>query len=207
MKTKILYTLLLVTLFSACGPGQKITTSWINPEARGRDPFKSIFVMVLAKSHASSFDVEERMATTINSRGNKAVMSGDVFPPQLAVSESLSQEQMAEAIKKTGCDAVFIIAVLDVLKTETYHPGSSYYPNNYGMYGSYYGYYNYYYPQVILPATIHPTEPTISRAIFTISNQISSCGPSSLKLTIQAVSRAGIRSIPTSFWPNLRKRD
>ncbi len=151
MKSKVLYFILIAATLSACGPGQKITTSWINPEAKTKGPFKSIFVMVLAKSNAASFDVEEMMATTINSRGNKAVMSSDVFPPQLAVSESLSQEQMAEAIKKTGSDAVLIIAVLDVLKVDTYHPSTSYYPMNYGMYGSYYGYYNYYYPQVSSP--------------------------------------------------------
>ncbi len=58
---------------------------------------------------------------------------------------------MAEAIGRTGCDAVFVIAVLDVQSVETYNPGSAYYPMSYGMYGSYYGYYNHYYPQVYSP--------------------------------------------------------
>jgi hypothetical protein len=151
MKSKVLYVLLIVILFSGCGPSQKITNSWINPEARSKGPFKSIFVMVLAHSQAASFDVEDRMALTISSRGNKAVRSSDVFPPQLSLSESFTREQLAEAIKRTGCDAVFIIAVLDVKSVDTYHPGTAYYPMNYGMYGSYYGYYNYYYPQVYSP--------------------------------------------------------
>jgi hypothetical protein len=38
-----------------------------------------------------------------------------------------------------------------VLNVETYHPGTAYYPMNYGYYGSYYGYYNYYYPQIYSP--------------------------------------------------------
>lgn len=143
--------LLVVVFFSGCGPTQRITTSWINPEATSRGPYKSIFVMVMARSQAASFDVEDRMAATIASRGPKAVRSSDVFPPQLSLSGNFTREQMAEAIKRTGCDGVFIIAVLDVKSVDTYHPGTAYYPMNYGMYGSYYGYYNYYRPQVYAP--------------------------------------------------------
>jgi hypothetical protein len=69
----------------------------------------------------------------------------------MAVSENFTREQLTEVIKKTGCDAVFVIALLDVKTVETYQPGTAYYPMTYGMYGSYYGYYNYYYPQVYSP--------------------------------------------------------
>jgi hypothetical protein len=151
MKSKIHCVLIFVAILSGCGPSQKITTSWINPEAHSKGPFKSIFVMVMARTQAASFDVEDRMASTIESRGTKAVRSSDVFPPQLSISENFNREQMAEAIKRTGCDAVFIIAVLDVKSVDTYHPGTAYYPMNYGMYGSYYGYYHYYSPQVYSP--------------------------------------------------------
>ena len=150
MKSKLFYTLLLATILSGCA-SQKITTSWINPEAKSKGPYESIFVMVMAQSNAASFDIEDRMAETFASRGRKSVVSSSVFPAQLSAAESLTRDQMAEAIKRTGCDAVFIIAVLDVLSVETYNPGTAYYPMNYGMYGSYYGYYNYYYPQLSSP--------------------------------------------------------
>ena len=150
MKFKLIYILPIALLFSACA-SQKITTSWINPEAKTKGPYESIFVMVMAQSNAASFDIEDRMAETFASRGRKSVVSSSVFPAQLSASESLTKDQMAEAIKRTGCDAVFIIAVLDVLSVETYNPGSAYYPMSYGMYGSYYGYYNHYYPQVYSP--------------------------------------------------------
>ncbi len=88
------------------------------------------------------------MATTIAARGQKAVLSSSVFPPNISISENFTREQMADAIKKTDCDAVFVIALLDVKNVESYHPGGAYYPMNYGSYGSYYGYYNHYYPQV-----------------------------------------------------------
>ena len=150
MKSKLLYTLLLATILSGC-VSQKITTSWINPEAGSKGPYESIFVMVMAQSNAASFDIEDRMAETFASRGRKSVVSSSVFPAQLSAAESLTRDQMADAIKRTGCDAVFIIAVLDVLSVETYNPGTAYYPMNYGMYGSYYGYYSHYYPQVYSP--------------------------------------------------------
>jgi len=150
MKSRLLNTLLLATILSGC-TSQKITTSWINPEAGSKGPYESIFVMVMAQSNTASFDIEDRMAETFASRGRKSVVSSSVFPAQLSAAESLTRDQMAEAIKRTGCDAVFMIAVLDVLSVETYNPGTAYYPMNYGMYGSYYGYYSHYYPQVYSP--------------------------------------------------------
>ena len=151
MKSKYLYILLFALLFSACGPSQKITNSWINPEASVNAPYKSIFIMALTQIQGNSFSVEDRMAGLIASRGQKVVVSSAVFPPSFTGSENFTQEDMAEAIKRTGCDAVFVISVLDVQTVESYQPGSSYYPMSYGMYGSYYGYYNYYSPMVYSP--------------------------------------------------------
>ena len=151
MKSKYPYALLFALLFSACGPSQQIINSWINPEATSRGPYKSIFVIVLSQSKETSYSVEDRMAATIASRGQKYVVSSAIFPPNLSISENFTREQMAEAIKRTGCDAVFVIALLDVKTDEYYQPGHAYYPMNYGMYGSYYGYYNYYYPRVYSP--------------------------------------------------------
>ena len=151
MKSISLFVLLFSFMLSGCGPTQKITNSWINPEARSKDPYSSIFVMVLTQNTGNSFSVEDRMAGIIASRGQKAVVSSSVFPPKFSLSEDFTQEDMAKAIKRTGCDAVFVIAVLDVLTVESYQPGRAYYPMNYGMYGSYYGYYSYYSPMVYSP--------------------------------------------------------
>jgi len=151
MKSKYLFILLFALAFSACGPSQKITNSWINPEAGSKSPYESIFVIVLSQNKETSFSVEDRMAAMIASRGQKVELSSAVFPPNLSISENFTCEQMAEASKRTGCDAVFVIALLDVKTVEYYQPGRAYYPMNYGMYGSYYGYYNHYYPQVYSP--------------------------------------------------------
>ena len=151
MKLKQLFMLLIPFVFSGCGPSQQITASWINPEAGSREPYKSIFVMVLSQNTGNSFSVEDRMAELLASRGQKAVVSSSVFPPSFTNSEELTREEMAEAIKRTGCDAVFVLAVLDVKTVESYQPGRAYYPMSYGPYGSYYGYYHYYSPMVYSP--------------------------------------------------------
>lgn len=151
MKSIYFPTVLFALLLSACGPSQKITNSWINPEAGANAPYKSIFVIVLSQTKETSFSVEDRMAAIIASRGQKVVLASSVFPPNLSISENFSREEMAAAIKRTGCDAVFVIALLDVKNEETYQPGRAYYPMNYGTYGSYYGYYNHYYPMVYSP--------------------------------------------------------
>lgn len=151
MKFKYLFVLLFALTLSACVPSQKIVNSWIAPDPGTNAPYKSIFIMALTQVQGNSFDVEDRMAGVIASRGQKAVVSTAVFPPSFTNSETFTREQMAEAIKRTGCDAVFVIAVLDVESVESYQPGRAYYPMSYGMYGSYYGYYSHYSPMVYSP--------------------------------------------------------
>jgi len=151
MKFAVAFAIIFTLMLSACSPSQRIVNSWISPEAASKGPYESIFVIVLAQNTASSFSVEDRMADLIRSRGQKAVVSSSVFPPNTSISENFTREQMAEAIKRTGCDAVFVTALLDVRVEEYYQPGSTYYPMSYGMYGSYYGYYNHYYPMVYSP--------------------------------------------------------
>jgi hypothetical protein len=151
MKSIKLFILLFSLALSACGPTQKITNSWINPEAGSKSPYKSIFVIVLSQNKGNSFSIEDRMSGIIASRGGKSVVSSAVFPPSFTDSENFTREDMAAAIKRTGCDAVFVLAVLDVKTEEFYQPSRAYYPMNYGMYGSYYGYYNYYSPMVYSP--------------------------------------------------------
>ena len=151
MKPIHILTLIIAITLSACGPSQQITNSWINPDVTPDGPYESIFVIVLSQTKETSFNVEDRLANTIALRGQNYVLSSAVFPPNLGISEAFSREQMVEAIKRTGCDAVFMLAVLDVKSVDTYHPGVAYRPDYYNVYHSYYGYYNHYYPMVYSP--------------------------------------------------------
>jgi hypothetical protein len=150
MRLKISVLLLIALIMSGCGPTQKITGSWAAPDAKSFGPYTKAFIIVLTQNKNNNYYLESQMAKTLKSRGIDAVKSNDIFPPKFSVTQDMTKEQLAEAIKKTGCDAVLTLSVLDVRSEESYHPGTSYYPMSYG-YGGYYGYYNYYYPQVYSP--------------------------------------------------------
>jgi hypothetical protein len=91
------------------------------------------------------------LAKKLESRGRTAVKSSDFFPLNITAAKRVAKEKIDEAIKKSECDAVMTVALLDVKTEQHYTPGTVYYPVNYGFYGSYYGYYNFYYPQVYSP--------------------------------------------------------
>lgn len=151
MKIKIVSLLLLTILMDGCGPSQKITGSWADPEAKSFGPYTKAFVMVLSQNSDANYYIESQMAKTLISKGFKVVKSNDLYPPKFSPLKDFTKEQLTESIKKTGCDAVLILALLDSKVIESYNPGTVYSPMNYGYYGSYYGYYNYHYPQVYSP--------------------------------------------------------
>jgi hypothetical protein len=151
MKFKIMSLLLFIALLTGCGPTQKITGSWSDPDAKKMGPFTKIFVAVLTQNKDNNYYLESQTAKTLISKGYKVVKSNDIYPPSFSPKNDFTREQLVESITKTGCDAILSIALLDSKIVESYHPGSSYSPYNYGYYGNYYSYYNYYYPQVYSP--------------------------------------------------------
>jgi hypothetical protein len=151
MKIKIIFLILITIIMAECGPTQKITSSWADPEAKSKGPYSKVFVVVLSPNSTANYDIEAQMANTLIARGFKVVRSTDIFPPKFSITQDLTREQLTEAISKRGCDAVLILALLDSKTVESYNPGTVYAPVNYGYNGSYYGYYNYYYPVVYSP--------------------------------------------------------
>jgi len=151
MKHTFFPMLMLAVILSACGPTQKITSSWVNREALPKGPYKSMFLLAITQNEKAIYTVENQMADLITSRGKKVVQSSVIFPPKFAATNGITRELMAEAIKKAGCDAVFTIALLDTKTEHHYQEGTTYSPMSYSAYGSYYGYYSYYYPQVYTP--------------------------------------------------------
>jgi hypothetical protein len=151
MKFKIATLLFFTLLLSECGPTQKITSSWADPDVKSKGPYTKVFIVALSPNSTANYDIEDQMANILISRGFKVVRSTDIFPPKFSITKDLTRDQLTESIAKRGCDAILTLALLDSKKVETYHPGTTYAPVNYGYYGSYYGYYNYYYPQVYSP--------------------------------------------------------
>jgi hypothetical protein len=151
MKINIAFLLLFAAILQGCGPTQKITGSWSDPEANTFGPYTKVFVAVLTQNKDNNYYLETQTAKTLISRGYKVIKSNDIYPPSFSPKTDFTKEQLAESIKKTGSDAILSIALLDSKIVETYHPGSTYSPYNYGYYGNYYSYYSYYYPQVYSP--------------------------------------------------------
>ena len=144
--------IVLSAMLSACTPSQKITTSWVNREALPKGPYKSIFVVAITQSNPAQYIVEDQLSKLLKSRGKKVVRSNDIFPPGIAGSGEISKEVLVNAIKRTGCEAIFVIALLDIKTEERYNEGTYYDPmSHYDYYRSYYGYYSYRYPQVYEP--------------------------------------------------------
>jgi hypothetical protein len=151
MKFKLVSLLLFTLLMSGCGPSQKITSSWSDPDATSKGPYNKVFVVALSPNSNANYDIEDQMAKVLNTRGFRVARSTDIFPPKFSITSDLTREQLTAAIAKTGSDAVLVLALLDSKSVESYNPGTVYAPVNYGYYGSFYGYYNYYYPVVYSP--------------------------------------------------------
>jgi hypothetical protein len=151
MKLRILSLLIVALMMTECGPTQKITGSWSDPEFKTFGPYKKAFVIVLSQNKDANYELETQMSKVLRERGFEVVRSTDIFLPGMKITEDYTMEQFTESIKKRGCDVVLTLGLLDAKIVETYNPGTSYYPMNYGYYGSYYSYYNYYYPQVYSP--------------------------------------------------------
>jgi len=150
MKKSLILVLLAAIGLSACGPQQKIASYWVNKEALPKGPYKSIFVIAMTENKSAQSHIESKMADVLNSRGRKAVLFTDLFPPSFTGKAQLSKEELAEKIAGVGCDGVITMALLDVTTVETYQPPVvSSAPVGYGYgYGGYYGFYNNYYPVV-----------------------------------------------------------
>jgi hypothetical protein len=102
--------------------------------------------------------LENELAAAARARGFKAVTSLAVFTPVTGVPDSVVAKALIQTIKKSGCESILAVSLLDS-KTETkYTPGSSYsydpFHSTYGYYGMFYDYYNHYnqtYNQVNVP--------------------------------------------------------
>jgi hypothetical protein len=152
VKFSIYGVIVFSALLSACTPSQKITTSWVNREALPKGPYKKIFVVAITQNNSAKYIVEDQLSKLISSRGQKVVKANDIFPPGLRDSPTITKDLLVNAIKRTGCDAIFIVALMDVKTEERYHQGTYYDPmSHFDYYRSYYGYYSYRYPQVYEP--------------------------------------------------------
>ncbi|HMK17913.1 MAG TPA: hypothetical protein VK492_06940 [Chitinophagaceae bacterium] len=157
--------IVLMVVFFACGPSQKISTSWVNPD-RPAKKYTTVFVAALIQNNAVKYALEADLGAAAKARGFNVVKGYEIFPPNFNKENMRDRELALKLIRDKGCDVILSIAVIDQ-KSETYYqPGAvsvsmgyGYHPyGGYGPYGSYgaygtgfYGYYNYWQPTIYSP--------------------------------------------------------
>lgn len=153
MKRVIIYSLALILGLAGCITPHKITSSWVSPEIPAGVTYQKIFVIALTDDRAAQGTAESSIEARLRESGIDVVKSTDLFPPAFASNDIPDKAEMIRIIRDSGCDAIFTLALLDVLSEERYNPGTPYYIGRpaYGFYRYYYGYYRYRYQVVHTP--------------------------------------------------------
>ncbi len=149
------YNLSLATLFIffiiSCGPSQKITSSWINPELKEKPGYKKIFIIALAQNPGYKATIEQDLAYAATARKVQVIKSSEFFQPDFTSSGTKSpvdKEVILAKVREAGCDVIMTIALVDKKSETHYVPGTTAYSpymgygGGYGVYGfgGYYGY-------------------------------------------------------------------
>jgi hypothetical protein len=143
--------LLLLVAFTACTPSQQVTNSWVNPDVKPKERYESIFIIAFAHDINAKIAVENELAKVIESRGRKSVKSSDVFSAAFLADTTKTREQLIQAIRATGCDGVYTVALMDIKTDESYQPPTAYYPVEHSFYDCYNRYAFYYFDYVEQP--------------------------------------------------------
>lgn len=148
---RIYILILLLAFIQACTPSQQVTNSWVNPDVKPKDRYESVFIIAFAQNADAKIAVENELAKVVESRGRKAVKSSSVLSPAFIADTNNTREELAQLIRKAGCDAAFTVMMYDVKTEESYQPGTAYYPVEHSFYDSYRRYAYYYYGYVEEP--------------------------------------------------------
>lgn len=139
---------LFVVLISIGCANTKIIGSWKNADSTKR--YSKIMIVGLSANVVAKTNVEAQMAKVLDAQGIKAVGAGNVFNPDMKITDEMKQE-VAVKLKSEGYDGVLTIALISVDNQTSYVPGAIYAPYGYPGYSNYWGYYGYYAPQVYSP--------------------------------------------------------
>jgi hypothetical protein len=147
-QTKCLFVILIVaTGIVACKSSATVIGTWINKEkVQGHPKVKSVFINVMTQNQVVKSALENDLADAAAAKGIKSEKSYYIFGPVRSRESLPPKELILNNIKKLGCDAIFIVAVIDQKSETRYTPSSTMYnpmPGYYGYYGTFGSYYNY----------------------------------------------------------------
>ena len=150
LKTRSTALLLPLVVALACAPSVQMTGQWVDKENMQPGKYSSTFIAVMSQNLQVKQVFEDDLAKEAQSRGLKAVKSGDVFKPNFTAENAGSKEAVLSKVRELGLETIFTVALLDKETTNRYVPGTVMYsPAPY--YSSYWGYHSYYYETIYTP--------------------------------------------------------
>jgi len=122
----------------------------VNKEKIQGKAFSKIFIVAMSADVEVRQTVESDLAAVATSRGHQVVKSIDMIPVVLSDPKLPTKDEVVAKVKESGCDAVFVAAVLKKEEDIRYTPGTTAYSvaPYYSYAGTYTGYYTYWYPSV-----------------------------------------------------------
>ena len=146
-QTKFLVPLAFMYLLVSCGPSQKVTSSWVNPQLTSVPKYSKIFIAALIQNNGYRNTIENDLAAAARARGLQVVTSMDVFQPNFTKENAPNKDVILEKVRSIGCDAIMTVSLVDKQSDTRYVPGTTTYSPymGYGGFG-FGGYYGYAYP-------------------------------------------------------------
>src|SRR5882762_7215463 len=112
--------------FLSCSPSARVIGTWVNKEkVQGHAKVKSVFINVMTQNEVVKSALENDLADAAAAKGIKSEKSYYVFGPIRSRENLPPKELILNNIKKLGCDAIFIVAVIDQKSETRYTPSSS----------------------------------------------------------------------------------
>jgi hypothetical protein len=124
-------------LLSACASTQ-FNAQWLNPEAGGRLPVKSVLVIGISRDTTARRVYEDTMVAQLAARGVKAQPSYRGLPDD----GPAAQPAIERAVREAGADAVLISRTVSVINEVRVSPGMVMGPPGGFGWGGFYGYYH-----------------------------------------------------------------
>jgi len=147
MQKSLFVPFILCLLLAACTSTKESTGVWVNKEKIQGKSFSKIFIVVMSADPEARSTVENNLARIATSRGHQVVKSIDLIPASVKDPKLPTKEEVVAKVKESGCDGVFVAALLKKDESIGYTEGTSTYSIQ--PYQTYYtGYYSYWYPSV-----------------------------------------------------------
>jgi hypothetical protein len=154
-KFSLFVSALFIFILISCGPSQKITSSWINPELKEKPNYKKIFIMALAQNPNYKATIEQDLAYAATAKKMQVIKSSEFFQPNFTstgTTAPVDKEVILKKVRESGCDVIMTVALVDKKSETHYVPGTTAYSPymGYGGMGAYGfgGYYGYAYPSM-----------------------------------------------------------